>query len=208
MIIRTPIQNQGDVLARPKVLGAVQASDPQSRTASRHHQRFAFAINFHWQLWLISGEGDMNMMFSESNLVRNIFSKMSEISVIYTVQILPRTDKASVNQRCHLLVILCRSQDSVEVVVFDGDPEKTTAMVMNYFRSRSCSHIPATIWWNFWKYKRGGHLANVSDKDFFQAEHHWAANRRTGGSAKGGFEIFTGNHQWSCGQNHASNIRW
>ena len=34
------------------------------------------------------------MMFSESSLVRNIFSKMSEISVIYTVQILPRTDKA------------------------------------------------------------------------------------------------------------------
>ena len=97
VIIRTPFQNQGDVLARPKVLGAVQASDPQSRAASRHHQRFAFAINFHWQLWLISGEGDMNMMFSESNLVRNIFSKMSEISVIYTVQILPRTDKASVN---------------------------------------------------------------------------------------------------------------
>ena len=37
----------------------------------------------------------MTMMFSESSLVRNIFSKMSEISVIYTVQILPRTDKAS-----------------------------------------------------------------------------------------------------------------
>ena len=95
--IKTLFENQGDVIARPKVLRAVQASDPQSRAASRHHQRFAFAINFHWQLWLISGEGDMNMMFSESNLVRNIFSKMSEISVIYTVQILPRTDKASVN---------------------------------------------------------------------------------------------------------------
>ena len=103
VMIKTLFQNQGDVLARPKVLGAVQASDPQSRAASRHHQRFAFAINFHWQLWLISGEGDMNMMFSESNLVRNIFSKMSEISVIYTVQILPRTDKASVNPFGHMV---------------------------------------------------------------------------------------------------------
>ena len=46
---------------------------------------------------LLEGEGDVTMMFSESSLVRNIFSKMSEISVIYTVQILPRTDKASVN---------------------------------------------------------------------------------------------------------------
>jgi len=68
---------------------------------------------------IVNGEGDVTMMFSESSLVRNIFSKMSEISVIYTVQIVPRTDK-----------------DSVEVVVFDGDPEKTTAIVMNYFRSR------------------------------------------------------------------------
>ena len=33
------------------------------------------------------------MMFSESNLARNIFSKLAEISIIYTVQILPRTDK-------------------------------------------------------------------------------------------------------------------
>ena len=28
----------------------------------------------------------------------------------------------------------------MEVVVFDGDPEKTTAIVMNYFRSRSYTH--------------------------------------------------------------------
>ena len=48
------------------------------------------------QLRLIPGEGDMTMMFSESSLVRNIFSKMSEISVIYTVQILPRTDKVCI----------------------------------------------------------------------------------------------------------------
>ena len=41
-------------------------------------------------------------MFSESSLVRNIFSKMSEISVIYTVQILPRTDKA-----CIIKSVLC-----------------------------------------------------------------------------------------------------
>ena len=48
------------------------------------------------QLRLVPGEGDMTMMFSESSLVRNIFSKMSEISVIYTVQILPRTDKVCI----------------------------------------------------------------------------------------------------------------
>ena len=41
----------------------------------------------------IAGEGDVTMMFSESNLARNIFSKLAEISIIYTVQILPRTDK-------------------------------------------------------------------------------------------------------------------
>ena len=57
------------------------------------------ALSQHFLLdWdtIVPGEGDMTMMFSESSLVRNIFSKMSEISVIYTVQILPRTDKACI----------------------------------------------------------------------------------------------------------------
>ena len=84
---------------------------------------------------LLEGEGDVTMMFSESSLVRNIFSKMSEISVIYTVQIVPRTDKAGTSFKPHSDFF--SPQDSVEVVVFDGDPEKTTAIVMNYFRSRS-----------------------------------------------------------------------
>ena len=47
-------------------------------------------------------------------------------------------------------LVICLSQDSVEVVVFDGDPEKTTAIVMNYFRSRSATPASAkpsrTIW--------------------------------------------------------------
>ena len=50
---------------------------------------------------LLEGEGDVTMMFSESSLVRNIFSKMSEISVIYTVQIVPRTDKAGTSFKPH-----------------------------------------------------------------------------------------------------------
>ena len=49
----------------------------------------------------LEGEGDVTMMFSESSLVRNIFSKMSEISVIYTVQIVPRTDKAGTSFKSH-----------------------------------------------------------------------------------------------------------
>ena len=103
------------------------------------------------------------MMFSESSLVRNIFSKMSEISVIYTVQILPRTDKVCIMVLAfgHIIQSICLSQDSVEVVVFDGDPEKTTAIVMNYFRSRSYTHHPA---WaqirecNLWKQRSEGIL--------------------------------------------------
>ena len=72
------------------------------------------------------------MMFSESNLVRNIFSKLAEISIIYTVQILPRTDKVATT----IIKITSFFQDSVEVVVFDGDPETTTDLVKSYFRSR------------------------------------------------------------------------
>ena len=94
-------------------------------------------------------------------------------------------------QRCHLLVI-CRSQDSVEVVVFDGDPEKTTAMVMNYFRSRSCSQIPATIWCSLWKYKRGRHLANVSDKDFFRLNIIGPPTEEQAAPQKVDLNIFTG----------------
>ena len=49
----------------------------------------------------------------------------------------------------------------MEVVVFDGDPEKTTAIVMNYFRSRSYTHHLA---WaqirkcNLWKQRSLGIL--------------------------------------------------
>ena len=96
-----------------------------------------------------------------------------------------------------MVLVICRSQDSVEVVVFDGDPEKTTAMVMNYFRSRSCSHNPATIWCNFWKYKKGRHLANVSDKDFFRLNIIGPPTEEQAAPQKVDLNIFTGNRQWS-----------
>ena len=84
-----------------------------------------------------------------------------------------------------IIRVICCFQDSVEVVVFDGDPEKTTAIVMNYFRSRSYS----LAWAQFrecgereGKYKREGMCPN-----FCQAEHEhdWATNRGRGGSSKG-----------------------
>ena len=96
----------------------------------------------------------------------------------------------------HIIQSICLSQDSVEVVVFDGDPEKTTAIVMNYFRSRSYTHhlawakLESVICGNreaketFCKYKREGMCPNLS-----QTEHHRATNGGTGGSSKG--EIFT-----------------
>jgi hypothetical protein len=56
---------------------------------------------------------------------------MSEISCIYTVQIVPRTDKVPA-----LLHPTLPAQDSVEVVIFDGSPENTKDLVVNYFRSR------------------------------------------------------------------------
>ena len=48
------------------------------------------------------GEGDIVLDFSESETVRNIFSNIGALQLIYTVQILPRTD-----------------QDSVEVFIFE-----------------------------------------------------------------------------------------
>ena len=48
------------------------------------------------------------------------------------------------------------------MVVFDGDPEKTTAIVMNYFRSRS--YTPPEC--NLWKERR--HFVNIRGKECVQ----------------------------------------
>jgi len=55
----------------------------------------------------LDGESDITLQFCESSLARNIFSKMSALSCIYTVQILPRTDK-----------------DSMEVFVFEKEVDR------------------------------------------------------------------------------------
>ena len=53
------------------------------------------------------GESDIIVEFSESSMARNIFSKMDALSCLYTVQILPRTDK-----------------DSMEVFVFEKEVDR------------------------------------------------------------------------------------
>ena len=53
------------------------------------------------------GESDITLEFSESSMGRNIFSQMSALSCLYTVQILPRTDK-----------------DSMEVFVFEEEVDR------------------------------------------------------------------------------------
>ena len=65
-----------------------------------------------------SGESDIVLEFCESSLARDIFSKMDALSCIYTVQIIPRTDK-----------------DSMEVFVFDKEVDKIFSKI-NIFNSR------------------------------------------------------------------------
>ena len=52
-------------------------------------------------------ETEITVRFSESSLARNILGNMDELSCIYTAQILPRTDR-----------------DSMEVFVFDKQPDR------------------------------------------------------------------------------------
>ncbi|XP_023321500.1 uncharacterized protein LOC111696181 [Eurytemora carolleeae] len=59
-------------------------------------------------------EGEVVLVFSESPLARHIFGKMDAIQCMYTVQIVPRTDK-----------------DSVEVVLFTKEDE---LKFFSYFR--------------------------------------------------------------------------
>ena len=63
-----------------------------------------------------TGEEDLAVEISESSLARNILSKMSALSCLYTVQLLPRTDS-----------------DSLEVVFFDKAEQDQS--IFAFFRS-------------------------------------------------------------------------
>ena len=67
---------------------------------------------------MFAGEGDLRLVICESELARNVFAKMKNLSCIYTVQLSPRTDKSS-----------------LEVVVFDRpEVEEDYKKVFNFFR--------------------------------------------------------------------------
>ena len=51
---------------------------------------------------IIDGESSIELEFAESGLVREVFGKMEDLNLLYITQILPRTDK-----------------DSLEIFVFD-----------------------------------------------------------------------------------------
>ena len=61
------------------------------------------------------GESDITLEFSESSMARNIFSKMDALNCLYTVQILPRTDK-----------------DSMEVFVFEKSSVGSAFLIPGY----------------------------------------------------------------------------
>jgi len=68
---------------------------------------------------LMPDEDDITLEFCESSMARNIFSKMDALSCIYTVQILPRTDK-----------------DSMEVFVFDRGDDDRIFSSLNIFNQK------------------------------------------------------------------------
>ena len=69
-------------------------------------------------LKFIAGEGDLKLEIAESDLARNVFAKMSNLTCIYTVQITPRTDKSS-----------------LEVVFFNDQNDKyDSSNILEFFR--------------------------------------------------------------------------
>ena len=52
-------------------------------------------------------ESNITLEFAESSLVREVLSQMSELQILYTVQIVPRTD-----------------QDSFEIFVFEKEQKQ------------------------------------------------------------------------------------
>ena len=71
----------------------------------------------------------MRVEISESDLARNVFAKMGNLSCIYTVTLTPRTDKSS-----------------LEVVVFESpDKEDDIKKVFNFFRRNQVSQEPDII---------------------------------------------------------------
>lgn len=78
---------------------------------------------------VVLGEGDLRLVISESELARNVFAKMKNLSCIYTVQLTPRTDKAS-----------------LDVVVFDKpEVEEDYKKVFNFFRRATVKAEPEPV---------------------------------------------------------------
>ena len=69
------------------------------------------------------------MRISESDLSRNVFGRMKNLSCIYTVQLSPRTDKSS-----------------LEVVVFDRpEGEEDYKKMFNFFRGHKVQAEPEVV---------------------------------------------------------------
>ena len=69
------------------------------------------------------------MRISESDLSRNVFGRMKNLSCIYTVQLSPRTDKSS-----------------LEVVVFDRpEEEEDYKKMFNFFRGHKVQAEPEVV---------------------------------------------------------------
>ena len=75
---------------------------------------------------VISGEGDLKVEIAESDLARNVFAKMGNLQCIYTIQLIPRTDKSS-----------------LEIVLFDHEADeeerKISSKVINFFTRNKVS---------------------------------------------------------------------
>ena len=94
------------------------------------HEGYPIKVFLSWlNLSLIEGEGDLRVEISESDLARNVFAKMGNLSCIYTVSLSPRTDRSS-----------------LEVVVFENpDKEDDIKKVFNFFRRNQVSPEPEVI---------------------------------------------------------------
>ena len=68
----------------------------------------------------------MKVEIAESDLARNVFAKMGNLQCIYTIQLIPRTDKSS-----------------LEIVLFDHEADeeerKISSKVINFFTRKKVS---------------------------------------------------------------------